>query len=502
MSKMDARKLADKIVYIGENVLAPISAGGIAGTASGIGVGTVRDVPEDKTIGQHLYDSSTIGASVGTGGAVGRLIGRALARKLIKNPAARVVGEGIGSYSGIASGAATGFIGGKHITDKRQKRRLKKREKELSEFEINEGSDMEDKEAVLGTILGTGIGAGVGALRETDEGESRIKSILRSALTGASTGIGVDVGSAVGGTVGGVGGSLPGIGVSTMAPETGRALAGVGGALGGTLGSVAGGLAGGYAGHRIAQRKDKQPEEQEQGVVEEKTAHSTTKMIGSMDGYVYKDAFLVPLVGNAALGTGIGATVGALRNKDEDETRGKAILRSAGTGLATGTGVATGSLLGSLPGRVAQSLAEKSTNPKLKAMATALRVLGAATGATTGGVSAYQMAKRRPEEAVEEKVAAYFNPKDYLSAATVGAAGGGLIGGFNPDEGESELKATGMGALRGAGTLMGAEAAKQLYDRPGTTMGDVVVPLAGALLSYQLLKKRKDESPDVAQVAG
>jgi len=81
------------------------------------------------------------------------------------------------------------------------------------------------------------------------------------------------------------------------------------------------------------------------------------------------------------IGTGIGGLVGALREKDEDEDRGDAILRSALTGGATGAGVGLGGALGAAPGILAGDLGVSG--------------LGALGGSGAGGILAYLLSRRK-----------------------------------------------------------------------------------------------------------
>ena len=435
MSKVDVESLAKKLMVLGH-----IGAAGTAGTASGLGVGLVRSKPEDKTTNQHLYDSATVGAGVGTGATIGKLIGKALARKIFKSPVAGEIAEGIGSYGGIATGAATGYMTGKNITDNRQDRRRKK--KEQSEFEIDEGSDMSEKEA-------GSIGRQLRAKIYGDHDEYTLSPGKVKHDTGETT-------------------------------------------------------------HHLFRKNKYVDGKRVTGYDNEgnKTDLKTNKS--------EKEAILGTLIG-----TGIGAGVGAIRDTDEGESRAKSVLRSMLTGTATGLGADVGSTVGGVAGGVTGSL------PGLAMRNKDVQHLGGAAGSTAGsvlgalagGAGAHQLAKRKEESEDETepsgvvqktatpttimacvdgyrfKEAARFDADAYLRAGTLGGVGGGLIGGFNPDEDESKFEATGMGALRGTGTLLGAEAAKQLYDKPGV-MGEAVVPLAGAALAYQLLKKRKREKQE------
>lgn len=122
-----------------------------------------------------------------------------------------------------------------------------------------------------------------------------------------------------------------------------------------------------------------------------------------------KHAFLENIVGGGA----IGGTVGAVRDLDEGETRGEAVMRSAGTGAATGLGVTLGALAGAALGAGVGG-ATGATVGHLTGPSDGKHDIGGATGGIAGmglgalaggaiggvggGVLAYQLAKRRPKE--------------------------------------------------------------------------------------------------------
>jgi hypothetical protein len=115
----------------------------------------------------------------------------------------------------------------------------------------------------------------------------------------------------------------------------------------------------------------------------------------------------------------LGAIIGSLRKKDPGESRGKAILRSAGTDLATTAGGTAGAGVGGIAGLLAGLNIAKAKGLKGMAMTDlplrkpqpelvrrALQRLalgggglaaGALGGAGLGAAGAYQLAKRKPQ---------------------------------------------------------------------------------------------------------
>jgi sRNA-binding protein len=414
------RKTTDLLLGAAKDYARPTLLGGAAGAASGVGVASVKGgygfdkgKPQEKTKTEHIYDTGTLGASIGAGGALGRAAGSAILLALLKkrSQVTADIGKTVGEYGGTAAGAAGGYLLGKRRVDKRHQYRQFK-QKDKSELEMEEGSDMAEKEAkahfinsllekqaLTGTLFGTGAGAFEGMMRPKDEGKGRAKTILRSMLHGGSTGLGMDVGSIGGGLAGGAIGAIPGAAMagyeSLTADEPNyvpAAAVGTGGALlGSVLGSITGSMAGAGAGHRIGRRRTKEEKAQKAEKKEQKAKAKAEKKESKAqkEAKAYyinqmKEAELSDFdLGNLgttipAVGTAIGGLVGSMRKQDPDETRLQAILRSAGTGLATGLGSELG-------GEAADALTKGSLT----------NLAAEPVGNIAGALAAYHAAKRK-----------------------------------------------------------------------------------------------------------